>query len=205
MLTNVIMNIENCITATYGLIALTYASHIVKMRYYDFLVLAILYLALSILYQIEVQYELNNDSLKLNNDSLNSDLLCISKQPLTKKYIIPDEPEEIHMKNVLSILYSICFLIYLKHQFIHTDLDYFWISLPIFTASIIKYNIMSKKGTKSLSQLEWVHFLSILGISFVFGKHGFVQDHSDYIWLTGLYALHTGTEYRLRKNEIIHK
>jgi len=35
MFTNVIMNIENCITATYGLIALTYTSHIIQMRYYD--------------------------------------------------------------------------------------------------------------------------------------------------------------------------
>lgn len=192
------MNIENCITATYGFIALTYASHIVKMRYYDFLVLAILYLALSILYQMEVQHE-------IHNDSTNSDLLCVSKQSTTKKYIIPDEPEEMNMKNVLSILYSICFLIYLKHQFIHTDLDYFWISLPVFTASMVKYNIMSKKGTKSLSQLEWAHFLSILGISFVFGKHGFVQDPSDYIWLTGLYALHTGTGYKLNQNKHSHK
>jgi len=111
------------------------------------------------------------------------------------------DPEETSMNNILSILYAICFLIYLKHQFVHTDLDYFWISLPVFAASIVKYNKLSHSGTKDLSQVEWAHFLSILGISFVFGKHGFVQDPSDYIWLTGLYALHAGTEYKMLNDE----
>lgn len=168
------MNMINLEIIAEGLIAMTYLSHIFKKGVLDFVILATLYLTVAMTYQANVQEELKNKNIQY------SDLT-----------IFPNDPDIIHMENMLSMLYAGCFIIYVKHCFMHMNIDYLFLFIMLVLIIIVKYNIMSNKGMSSLSNIQMLNIGSLGAVSFIIGKHAFIHDSIDYTWLAGLYSIYS--------------
>lgn len=169
------MNTEDYILIIYALISFIYGKHSIEKGEMDFQILAFLYLCLICLYyrnKTTIEHESKDDYFNENN-----------------------------VNDMLSFLYGIIFLIYLKHIKYKSDIDYVYMSLPIFLISVIKYNVLSKKGTKKLTYLENVNHISIFLIACTFAKHGVSQSEHDYAVLSGLYLSYLISTYKLNKKK----
>ena len=129
-------NYENYITIIYGLITLTYTSHIIKKGQMDFVILATLYLCLAILY-----YSNTEDTSSLIGSDIVKHFTKSTNEPFGNKKMNRinnildaqnDTPSERDMSKVISISYVISFLVYIKHCFIHSDFDYFFLYLLLY-------------------------------------------------------------------------
>lgn len=171
---NLNLNNISYTTIAYSLITLTFASHAINKGLIDFVMLATLHVSLAIIYYQQYKSE--------NFDNI-----------FKKKYDFPSEKE---MTKAISILYIICALIYAKHCFHQSDYDYLLLFIAMLVLSIVKYNKIRGLFNKALSMNEWMNILSLLGISIVMGKHAIINENMDYILITGLFAIHTLSDYK---------
>jgi hypothetical protein len=109
------------------------------------------------------------------------------------------EKEKSIIKRHISLLYTFCFIIYLKHIYMKDDFDYFYLGLITLIISIIKYNILSNNNIYKLNNIQLTNFLSMFSISLIFFKHSALHDDYDYALISGLYALYTYSDYKLIK------
>jgi hypothetical protein len=151
----------------YTIISCLYGMHGIKKGNIDFLTFAVAYMALGLLYQKEAQHNEEHDK------------------------------EGSTMFNIISIVYLLIFLVYLKHYFYHSDADYFLFFIGVLIATVLKYNILSKKGTKELSFYENLNIGSLFAITCMFAKHTFKQEDSDYWYLALFYGGFAVSSYKL--------
>ena len=96
------MKLNNIFTLIYLLITLTYGNHFINKSNYDFQIIAFLYLCLTCVYYkeyIEEDTDIDKNHKKHKN-----------------------------MIKMLSIMYGIIFLIYIKHLYKKDDFDYIYLA-----------------------------------------------------------------------------
>ena len=173
------MDTEKYIFYVYCLITLIYTYHATQKGACDFQIMALLYVCLAALYYKEANKEEIDDK----------------KDDKKEK-----EKEKSKMKKHISLLYTLCFLIYVKHIYMKDDFDYFYLGLVTLGISVIKYNILSNKGVNKLNNFQLTNFLSMFTTSLVLFKHAILDNDYDYGLIAGLYAIHTYTDYKLIHN-----
>ena len=100
-------------------------------------------------------------------------------------------------KLLMSFLYQITALIFLKHQFMCEKYDYVVMAIAYLVAGIIKYNLMCEKNSGELSMLQKINVFADICTALIFGKNVVVNEPFDYVLLALSYGTYGVTEYLL--------
>lgn len=124
--------------------------------------------------------------------------LCLSilyKNNASGKNMVTKKNEN---RNMMSFIYFIIAIIYMKHQYSHDDFDYCLLAIPSVIAVIVKYNSViesDKRKDSKMTLTQKINLISYLSIAMTFLKHAFIHDNEDYILLTISYIIFIITEY----------